>query len=109
MVQFDRARREAVQGFDTVLARRGTPGAGVPDAPLAGSLFAWRTLHSSLGGETFTPIIVKPPPPPDEQLVIYLLRELDKTSKALRRAGGAHRYQEPTLRWIDSDSGYLRH
>ncbi|MBM4163333.1 MAG: hypothetical protein FJ222_02680 [Lentisphaerae bacterium] len=109
MAQFDRARRDAVQGFDAVLARRGSPGAVLPDAPLAGSLFAWRTLHSSLGGETFTPPPPPPPPPRDEQLVRYLLDELDKTSKALRRAGGARRYQEPTLRWVDSAAGYLRH
>jgi hypothetical protein len=109
MAQFDRARREAVEGFDAVLARRGTPGAGVPDAPLAGSLFAWRTLHSSLGGETFTSIIDIVKTPPDEQLVIYLLRELEKTSKDLRRAGGARRYEKPTKLLIDTVPGWLRY
>jgi hypothetical protein len=109
MAQFDRARREAVEGFDAVLARRGTPGAGVLDAPLAGSLFAWRTLHSSLGGEIFTKIIDPPKTPPDEQLVIYLLRELEKTSKDLRRAGGARRYEKPTKLLIDTVPGWLRY
>ena len=109
MAQFDRARREAVEGFDAVLARRGTPGAGVPDAPLAGSLFAWRTLHSSLGGETFTIIDTTTNTLPNAQLLIYLLGELDKTSKDLRRAGGARRYEKPTKLLIDTLPGWLRY
>ena len=109
LAQFARARRDTALGFDAVFTRRGKPDATLPDAPLAGALFAWRTLHSSLGGDT----VVRPPPPPPpvphDQLVRWLMRELEETRKALRRTGGVRTYQDPTSRWVDSAGGYVRY
>jgi hypothetical protein len=109
IAQFERARREAALGFDAVLVQRGRSGSMLPDAPLAGSLFAWRMLHSSLGGEAFTRRTESTNNVPNEQLVRWLKGELDETGKAMRRTGGVRRYQDQTLRWIDSASGYLRY
>jgi hypothetical protein len=110
IAQFERARSNAALGFDAILTRRSKSGAELPDEPLAGALFAWRTLHSSLGGETLSRRREGGGGTPNEQLVKWLMSELDETSKALRRTDGAVRlYQAPTVRWVDSAKGFLRY
>jgi hypothetical protein len=109
VVEFDRARRAAALGFHAVLTRRDKTGTPLPDAPLTGSLFAWRLLNSSLGEGAVVRRTVQGKEVPHDQLVRWLMNELDETSKALRRAdGGARRFLDPTSRWVESAKGYLR-
>jgi len=109
VIEFDRARRAAALGFHAVLTRRDKAGTPLPDAPLAGSLFAWRLLNSSLGEGAVVRRTVQGKEVPHDQLVRWLMNELDETSKALRRAdGGARRFLDPTSRWVESAKGYLR-
>ncbi|MBM4143729.1 MAG: DUF4175 domain-containing protein [Lentisphaerae bacterium] len=108
LAQYANARRQAALGFDAVLARGGKS-AAPPDAALAGALFAWRTLHSSLGGGTVVRRMERAADVPHDELVRWLMRELDETRKALHRADGGPRiYRDPTSRWVDSAAGYLR-
>ncbi|GEM_PF-1562671 len=109
MAQYDRARREAVLGFNAVISQRSESAAALPDAPLASALFAWRTLHSSLGGDTVMRIPKKRTDLANDPWMVYLLGELEKMRKSVRtqNGGGVRRYKEPTSRLPDSLSGYL--
>ncbi len=110
IAQFERARRDTALGFDAMLTNRDKSGAALPDAPLANALFAWRTLHSSLGGETLARRREGGGGTPNEKLLEWLMRELDETSKAMRRSDGAVRlYQAPTVRLVDSLKGFFRY
>jgi len=111
IAEFDRARRAAALGFYAVLTRGDKSGTPLPDAPLASSLLAWRTLHSSLGGGTVGGKKVLVDETMSVQLVKWLLSELEQTDKVLRRMaseGGAHRFLDATSRWVESARGYLR-
>lgn len=106
IAQFERARRDAALGFDAILSRKSERGLALPDQPLAGSLFAWRAMQSSLGGagvadRVVTNIVEKNP------LEEWLKKELEENRKALRILS-KHTYPEPTDRWIDSFLGILR-
>ena len=108
IAQFEHARDDAALGFEAVAANRGMTGARLPDAPLSGSLFAWRLLQSSLGGGTFVRAGTATTDVPADPLLQWLMSQLDETSKALLRLDrGA--YREPSSRWTDSARGLLRH
>jgi hypothetical protein len=105
---FEHARRDAVAGFDAVVAGRGRKGAPLPDAPLSGSLFAWRILNSSLDGGSFRRPGSEESDIPRDRLLEWLMGQLDEMSKALLRLErGA--FREPSSRWVDSARGFLRY
>jgi hypothetical protein len=107
IAQFERARRAAAFGFDAILAAQEKGAGTLPDQPLAGTLFAWRSMHSSLGGNVTGIIDTNTNKPPEDPLLVFLQQELDKGRKIVPTLT-KHGFPEQTVSYFESVSGWLR-